>query len=177
MTDLIIRWGDVQPGDQALDEARLITVTNVDVRPQEGHPDFLIAYVGGYTEDGRGVSMSPPADWLTAVRRPASSTVTVTTVTGADVLAADEWQRTGRVADDLTVLSGGKLVAEYRPHHWKSAVIDAHRVPDGPDHEARTAGLESLLGEIEAAASDENTTVERLEVIRERLRRYRETGK
>lgn len=199
MTDLIIRWGDVLPGDQALDEARLITVTEINVRPQEGHPDFLIAYVGGHTEEGRGVSTSPPADSLTAVRRDercpechvplsmhhdpmcsqpygkceaakVTPTLTVATPRGADVLAASEWDRLnggGLLASD----NNGNLVAEYAPGGWHGVVKDSARAPSGP------GSTEALLGEIEEAASGEDTAVERLEAVREILRRWRKAGK
>lgn len=106
-TDMIIPWGDVRPGDQALSDSDLITVSEIDVRAQDGHPGFLIAYAGGTHADGRRAAVSPPANWLTAVRRP----VPVSTSTGLEapanalhdaywlVLAGDEFTWEGEEAE------------------------------------------------------------------------------
>jgi hypothetical protein len=75
-TTLILPWADVQADDVALYDHGLVYVTENRVLPQEGHPEFLIAYVSGLhvDDDGTvtdaGTGMSPNAAALTAVRRP-----------------------------------------------------------------------------------------------------------
>lgn len=184
MTDLIITWGDVRPGDQALSDGSLITVDDVQVYPQDGYPDFLIASVGGINEDGRRTHVSPSAQSLTAVRREADaeapSTVTVTAADGREhsYEAADYLiDATGRLGVAAEKDSSGSVFASFPDGRWSHAEIDGHRAPAGTDPGARITELEAVISDISGTAWHENAEVERLEVIKERLRRYRETGK
>lgn len=70
MSTLIIPWGEVLPGDQALDDGKMITVTGI--RVYDMYPGFPVAAVSGTLENGRPVALSLSARSLTAVHRPAA---------------------------------------------------------------------------------------------------------
>lgn len=137
-----------------------------------GQYDKVASIIGGYGRQLPEWEELRDADQATlgALRLEAPSTLTVATPRGADVLAASEWDRLnggGLLASD----NNGNLVAEYAPGGWHGVVKDSARAPSGP------GSTEALLGEIEEAASGEDTAVERLEAVREILRRWRKAGK
>lgn len=75
-TSIILPWTAVGRSDIALCEGGLILIDEISVSPEPGHPEFLVACIGGREiladgAPGRAVHLDPPATDLTAVLRTA----------------------------------------------------------------------------------------------------------
>lgn len=134
----ITDWTGARPGDVVLYDGSLLIVDRINIAPETGHPDFLIAHVTGrhLNDDGtpgRITGMSPNARSLIAVRRIAPDLTIQLTAAMADrreLAHLNAWQ--GREISRLRALLSEADVAD--PGEAESA-REREAIIDGPQAE------------------------------------------